>query len=242
MLHLGSLRWQETVDGDEDEHDELLDVWILLVAERDLLLGDVGEVVLAQLLERLVSIGRHSGDVRPEHLLLDLVDFEANLLAVWRVHHEALQGGPCLERGWIPLFSNCSEGIDKAAEDQAALDLLFLRLAQVRYLIEGAHTDLPEDLVDLLERLRGAIDRLRNVGAASAGPLKRASVVVLALRSVAGGSMLPDGREVAHSHAVASERGALCDVIRDPRGRFIEIRLSAVWRSSLRLVRGDNRI
>ena len=78
------------VQGGDDEHDELFDIRVVFVAEWDLLFTEISQVVLTDGLKRFNRGGHDSGDMGSQHLLLDLIDFEAEFLAIRRVDHEAL--------------------------------------------------------------------------------------------------------------------------------------------------------
>ena len=60
--------------------------------------------------------------------LFDVLDFEADFLAVWRVMHEVLECGPrLLEAAVVPLVFWVSERVDKSTEDVAAINIGLLR-------------------------------------------------------------------------------------------------------------------
>lgn len=85
-----------------------------------------------------------------QNLLLDLLDFKADLLAVGRLEQEGLDLLPRLQREHIPLIARGTEGIDKPTEEVASIKLNLRRFSDLCDLIEDANADLTEGLVDFL--------------------------------------------------------------------------------------------
>lgn len=122
-----------------------------VVGDRPLI--EVSKHGLSNVKQFLVGVALDAADVRSKHLLLDLLDFEADFLTVRRVKHEALERVPGEEARGIPLVFWGSKGIHETNEHLTAINFDFLRLLDLLDLIENADRNLSEHFVNLFERL-----------------------------------------------------------------------------------------
>lgn len=96
-------------------------------------------------------------DVRSQHLLFNLLYFEAHFLGTRREEQETENGLPASKSFIAPLQGRISEAVNESANQAASFDITTTRFLDLTNLIQRLQTYLSVDFVDALKSLTSAI-------------------------------------------------------------------------------------